>query len=44
VASNGRMEATEIDIATRYERRIKQVLVREGDTVNAGQVVARMDT
>jgi len=44
VSSNGRIEATEIDIATKYPGRIEQVLVREGDTVNAGQVVARMDT
>ena len=44
VSSNGRIEATEIDIATKYPGRIDQVLVQEGDTVNAGQVVARMDT
>src|SRR5215472_12573227 len=44
VFSNGRIEATEIDIATKYAGRIEQVLVREGDTVDAGQVVARMDT
>jgi len=44
VFSNGRIEATEIDIATKYSGRIEQVLVREGDTVDAGQVVARMDT
>jgi HlyD family secretion protein len=44
VSSNGRIEATEIDIATKDTGRIDEVLVREGDTVNAGQVVARMDT
>lgn len=44
VFSNGRIEATEIDIATKYSGRIEQVLVREGDTVDAGKVVARMDT
>lgn len=44
VSSNGRIEATEIDIATKYPGRIDEVFVREGDTVNAGQVVARMDT
>jgi multidrug efflux pump subunit AcrA (membrane-fusion protein) len=44
VFSNGRIEATEIDIATKYSGRIEQVLVREGDTVDTGQVVARMDT
>jgi HlyD family secretion protein len=44
VFSNGRIEATEIDIATKYSGRIEQVLVREGNIVDAGQVVARMDT
>ena len=42
VSSNGRIEATEIDLATKYAGRIEQVLVREGDIVDAGQVVARM--
>jgi HlyD family secretion protein len=41
---NGRLEANEIYIATKYPGRIKEVLVNEGDTVEAGQVVARMDT
>ena len=44
VSGNGRLEATEIDIATKFPGRIEEVLVREGDTVDAGQVVARMDT
>jgi HlyD family secretion protein len=44
VSGNGRLEATEIDIATKYPGRIDQVMVKEGDTVEAGQVVARMDT
>lgn len=43
MSSNGRVEATEIDIATRYAGRIEKVLVREGNTVDAGQVVARMN-
>ena len=41
---NGRIEATQIDIATKLPGRIKDVLVSEGDFVEAGQVVARMDT
>jgi len=41
---NGRIEAKEVDIATKYPGRIKQVLADEGDTVDAGQVVATMDT
>ncbi|HTS54039.1 MAG TPA: HlyD family efflux transporter periplasmic adaptor subunit [Burkholderiales bacterium] len=41
---NGRIEATQIDIATKLAGRIKEVLVNEGDFVEAEQVVARMDT
>lgn len=41
---NGRIEATEIDIATKIPGRIKEILVDEGDFVAAGQVLARMDT
>lgn len=44
VAGNGRLEATEVDVATKYPGRIKQILVNEGDTVGPGQVVAVMDT
>ncbi|MFL5236556.1 MAG: HlyD family secretion protein [Rhizomicrobium sp.] len=41
---NGRLEATEYFISTKYPGRIKEILFNEGDTVEAGQVVARMDT
>jgi HlyD family secretion protein len=41
---NGRIEAVEIDVATRTSGRIKDVLVNEGDFVRAGQVLAKMDT
>lgn len=41
---NGRIEADEIDIDTKFAGRIAEVLVDEGDMVKAGQVVARMDT
>lgn len=41
---NGRIEATEIDVATRSAGRIREILVNEGDFVTAGQVIARMDT
>jgi HlyD family secretion protein len=44
VSSNGRLEATEIDIATKLAGRIDAVLIQEGDFVERGQVVARMDT
>ena len=41
---NGRIEAVEIDIATKTPGRIREILVNEGDFVAAGQVLARMDT
>jgi HlyD family secretion protein len=41
---NGRLEATQVYVSTKYPGRIAEVLVNEGDTVEAGQVVARMDT
>jgi HlyD family secretion protein len=41
---NGRIEAKQVDIATKYPGRIKEVLADEGDTVEAGQIVATMDT
>ena len=43
-ASNGRLEAKEVDVATKYQGRIAEVLADEGDTVESGQIVARMDT
>jgi HlyD family secretion protein len=42
-SSNGRIEATEIDVATKLAGRILDELVDEGDFVTAGQVVAHMD-
>jgi HlyD family secretion protein len=43
-ASNGRLEAKQVDIAAKYQGRIAEVLADEGDTVESGQIVARMDT
>ncbi|CAM3825298.1 HlyD family secretion protein [Castellaniella denitrificans] len=40
---NGRIEATEIDIATKLPGRVDQILVNEGDFVKAGQVLAIMN-
>lgn len=37
-SGNGRIEATEIDVAARIAGRIKEILVREGEFVKAGQV------
>src|SRR5690554_4023428 len=42
VSGNGRIEATEIDIATKFPGRIEDILVREGDFVTAGQSLAKM--
>lgn len=41
---NGRIEATEIDVATKIAGRVEKIEVREGDFVDAGQVLAVMDT
>ena len=41
---NGRLEADELNIDTKYAARIGEMLADEGDLVKAGQVVARMDT
>lgn len=43
-SGNGRLEADEIDISTKFAGRVAQLFVDEGDTVKPGQVVARMDT
>ena len=42
--ANGRLEAEQVEIATKYPGRIATVLAREGQMVDAGEVVARMDT
>ena len=41
---NGRIEATEIGISTKLAGRLKEITVREGDFVTAGQVLAIMDS
>ena len=43
-SSNGRIEATEIDVAAKIPGRIREILVKEGDLVAAEQVLTRMDT
>lgn len=43
-SANGRLEATQVDIAPRIAGRLRQILVREGDLVEKDEVVARMDT
>lgn len=44
VSGNGRIEATEIDVATKTAGRLREVLVKEGEFVTAGQPLAVMDT
>lgn len=41
-SGNGRIEATEIDLATKLPGRLQAVLVSEGEFVSAGQELARM--
>lgn len=43
-SSNGRIEAVEIDVATKLAGRLVSLEVNEGDFVTAGQVLAQMDT
>jgi HlyD family secretion protein len=44
VKGNGRLEATEVDIATKLAGRITEVLAKEGDFVDKNQIVAKIDT
>tara|TARA_R110000850_G_scaffold130071_2_gene250571 strand:+ start:513 stop:1589 length:1077 start_codon:yes stop_codon:yes gene_type:complete len=44
VSGNGRIEATEIDIATKQAGRIEAVFVGEGEQVEPNQLLVRMDT
>lgn len=43
-SGNGRIEATEVDVATKLGGRISSIEVDEGDFVQPGQVLAHMDT
>lgn len=42
VSGNGRIEATEIDVATKYAGRVVEIFALEGDFVRADQVLAQM--
>jgi HlyD family secretion protein len=42
VSGNGRIEATEIDVAAKLGGRVQDILVGEGDFVTAGQMLAHM--
>jgi HlyD family secretion protein len=42
-SGNGRIEATEVDVAAKHQGRVEAVLVKEGDMVKEGQLLAQMD-
>jgi len=44
VSGNGRIESIQVDVAAKYGGRIKEILAREGDLVEEGQVLVKMDT
>jgi HlyD family secretion protein len=43
-SGNGRIEAIQVDVSAKQPGRIAKILAHEGDLVEPGQVVARMDT
>lgn len=43
-SGNGRIEAEEVHIATKFAGRVTNVSVAEGDMVSTGQIIGRMDT
>lgn len=43
VYGNGRLEAEQVNISTKYAGRVSEILVDEGDTVKRGQTLALMD-
>jgi HlyD family secretion protein len=43
-SGNGRIEADQVDVTTKYAGRVKQLFVQEGDLVTVGQILATMDT
>jgi HlyD family secretion protein len=44
VKSNGRIEATQVDVSSKYAGRLAEVSVEEGSEVTQGQVVARISS
>ncbi len=41
--ANGRIEVERVDVATKYSGRISEINVEEGDLVDRGEIVARLD-
>ena len=44
VKSNGRIEATQVDVSAKYAGRLAQVSIKEGDDVKAVQVIATISS
>jgi HlyD family secretion protein len=44
VKSNGRLEATQVDVSSKYAGRLAEVTVEEGSPVTQGQVIARISS
>lgn len=44
VKSNGRIEATQVDVSSKYAGRLAEVTVEEGSSVTQGQVIARISS
>jgi HlyD family secretion protein len=44
VKSNGRIEATQVDVSSKYAGRLAEVTVEEGSPVAQGQVIARVSS
>jgi len=44
VKSNGRLEATQVDVSSKYAGRLAEVNVEEGSSVTKGQVIARVSS
>ena len=44
VKTNGRIEATQVDVAAKYPGRLVDITVEEGSEVKAGQVVGRVSS
>jgi HlyD family secretion protein len=42
VKSNGRIEATQLDVSSKYAGRLSEVTVDEGHSVTQGQVIAKL--
>jgi HlyD family secretion protein len=42
--TNGRIEATEVDVSSKYAGRLESVMVNEGNDVKVGEVIARIDS